>query len=629
MIDSVKRYIKNNTLLIQCLLSSILLHFLLLYLFYKHPLMLYSKSIFSPSKPEATKVLSSEELSSEKQDKILQQVFQQLTIEPKNLKAPYDLAALPGASITSPKTENSLDFIAEGTELVTMEINDPTAVEVEISSNIFTHDGSQELLFSSEEALDNTELSLELTLPFSVAPAPDTINAPLLSYVDSVEQGSEPLYDDSQDRVYTPSLESEISSVQLPSSQKEVALIKAPSDMVRIPSNIGSWGSKDVDVEQDLQESSSLSTSELFIPYSQPSASSFDADQILEVVSIENWNDYFDTSVKISSPSEERGYVFSITLDPKQAISAESMTQNFYFLIDASSSIDKHKFSLFKRSVLKALSALQEGDRFNIVVLDKKLTRLSPKNLVFNLKSVHMAEDFLEKVSQASFISSQDLLQSLEKICDSIEDSPQMHTAILLTNGQTSEGFQSQQSHIKSYIEKNGDRLSLYAAATSSKNNLVTLDMLCNVSGGKLLYSDTNAAFPRKLTALVKSLKSPLAKEVKISAVASNPKSGLTLLTTKQTLPALYANEPYVIVGKMDRLSDIHLTLEARHEDEWITIEKEISFDSALLDSSLASQWNNAQVAVHYQSFLKEAKAKHLKGAREILELQHGKAAVE
>jgi Ca-activated chloride channel family protein len=333
--------------------------------------------------------------------------------------------------------------------------------------------------------------------------------------------------------------------------------------------------------------------------------------------------------VSISSPTDEKGYIFSITLNPVHAELIERMSQNFYFIIDASASIDRQKFSLYKRSVLKALSALQEGDRFNIIVLDKKLTRLSQRNLIFNLKSVHMAEDFLEKLNQANFITSVDLLESLEKLSEAIEDSPQMHTALLLTNGQSSEGFQGQQSRIKSFIEKNNGKIALYAAAVGGKNNLVTLDMLCNISGGKMLYSDTNAAFPRKLTNLVKSLKAPLAKDIRITAAAINNKAGLTLLTTKQTLPAIYAGEPYTIVGTMERLCDIHLTIEARHDDEWVTIEKEISFDSAKLDTSLAVEWKKAQLTAHYQNFLKEPKIKHLKNARELLQLEHGKVAVE
>ena len=79
-------------------------------------------------------------------------------------------------------------------------------------------------------------------------------------------------------------------------------------------------------------------------------------------------------------------------------------------------------------------------------------------------------------------------------------------------------------------------------------------------------------------------------------------------------------------MGKMERLSDFTLSIEARNDDEWITIQKTISFQQASVDKKLIHDWNKAEVGTQYQGFLKDPKAKYIKKAREILKETHGKA---
>jgi len=344
---------------------------------------------------------------------------------------------------------------------------------------------------------------------------------------------------------------------------------------------------------------------------------------------IVSWNDSFDINVSISSPVDKKGYIFSININPKQHIAYEKIQQNFYFLIDSSHTVDKHKFSLYKRAITKALSSLKEGDKFNIIVLDKKLTRFSNKTSIYSIRSQQLAEDFIEKVSQSNIINSANLLESLEKASHLILDNEEMHTAILLTSGQVNQGIKNQQKSLTNFIEKKGNKFSLYAAAVGNKNNLVTLDMLCNLSGGNLIYSDTNASFPRKLATMVKDLRYPMAKDVKVSAISSNPKAELKLVANQNHLPPFFANQPYTIVGNIERLSDINLTIEAKHADEWVCIDKKISFNDARVDDRLIKVWNKAQVAAEYQRFLKEAKSNHLKKAKEILQETYGRSVLE
>ncbi|MBM3207971.1 MAG: VWA domain-containing protein, partial [Chlamydiae bacterium] len=409
----------------------------------------------------------------------------------------------------------------------------------------------------------------------------------------------------------------------------ELPKITNSSELLYIPNKTPEWVQKELSflsqegmnnqIEDNSEKSLNITTKN----------SPLDEDKLFKMTNIVSWNESFDINVKISSPSNQSGYVFSISIDPKQNMAYEKIPQNFYFLIDSSHTVDRHKFSLYKRAVTKALSSLREGDRFNIIVLDKKLSRLSNKTIVYNIRSQQLAEDFIDKVSHNNIITSANLLDSLEKISSFIQNDDEMHTAILLTTGQVNQSLKNQQKSFKTFIEKNSNKFSLYAAAVGNKNNLVNLDMLCNLSGGRLLYSDTNASFPRKLASMIKTLRFPIAKDVKVTAVATNAKARLNLVSNQNHLPPFYANEPYTIIGNIERLCDINLTIEAKHDDEWVCIQKTISFNDAVVDEKLVKQWNKAIVTAEYESFLKEPKGKHIKKAKEILQDTYGRSALE
>ena len=333
------------------------------------------------------------------------------------------------------------------------------------------------------------------------------------------------------------------------------------------------------------------------------------------------WNNDFD--VKASLFPQPEGYVFSVAVTPSKNLEEQKIKQNFYFLIDTSSDIEKHKLSVFKRSVVKALSSLKAGDCFNIFLVDKKTIKLSSSNLIASPQNITLAEEFLEKKGEdRPLFSSLNLNQSLNDLLRSVDTEDEVHTAILLTNGKTT----LPPKDLRLFIEKNHGRVNLFTAAVGQNNQLTPLDLMSSFSGGSLFYSDTNASFPRKLAAFVKSLEAPLAKNLTYTLVASNPEANLELSDPSQ-MPNLYNQIPFVIMGKMDRLCDLQLILQGSSAEDQIFLKKVIHFDEAASpDSSVKKQWLLHEKNELYEKFLKDAKPAHLEKAKDILKTVHGKA---
>jgi len=339
-----------------------------------------------------------------------------------------------------------------------------------------------------------------------------------------------------------------------------------------------------------------------------------------EIATTVEWEEEIDADISVMPAAGDNKYVFSITFHPDFQVDAAVMRQNFYFVIDRSSSIEKHKFSRFKRAVQRSLAALREGDNFNIYIFDKNVSKLSERTLPVTPKTIQMAEDFLERQNSKTHFAATEVYSSLEKMLPSRYDPDELHSVILITDGNTLLSSSKQKKVISQWLEKYEGSVNFYAAAAGKGNNLVLLDLLSYTTAGNMLYSDTNAGFPRKLVRLIKELHSPIVKNISIDAQPFDSQARVALYPKTAHLPPMFAEKPYTIVGTIDELCDITLYIQGRNHDQWLNIRKNISFrDSVRNSRALEKLWATTQSRICYDHFLKNGKTTHLKEAVQIV----------
>jgi hypothetical protein len=341
-----------------------------------------------------------------------------------------------------------------------------------------------------------------------------------------------------------------------------------------------------------------------------------------ELLSVTEWDR--DFHIKTSFFPDKDAYVFALVLEPTEKIHEKKIPQNFYFVIDISSQIEKHKLSVFKRSVLKTLSSLQQGDMFNILFVDKHITKLSPKMLTVSPQSLHLAEEFLENATDRSLFSSLNLYEHLKQLLNLADDTEELHTAILFTNGKTS----LDTKELRQLVNLNQKKLNLFTAAVGQNNNLVSLDLTSSLLGGKLVYSDTNAGFPRKLSQFIKTLANPIAKDISVTVIPSNPKASIELALPLQQ-PNLYSKEPFIIMGTIDRLCDLDLIIEGKSASDRVFFKKKVLFEESSSSQPFKKEWAIQEKGFLYGKFLKEMKPIYLQEAKELLKTAYGKAFPE
>ena len=617
---------RSRKLLFTCLVVSLTLHAAFLTHFYFHPWILQSsfQSLFGLSSADPV-LLEKEEEASLLNNHLIQEAFQKIVVLSPHFQEPYDLIELPQGIALAPSQEQ--------TQLPSMEKK---------TQLLFSKPQIEYASVPKEMAIEKEEWDIPALF------APSEIGAPIASQLQVDGQSSLPHIPMSDLPTFGEGMYEDFmvsNPIALEESEPSEHALNLSSQ--RIAKNSEAIALKvDPKMATALVTTQEVEKEETFSPLLLPNPLVIYPDKkevLLASSSLEledydfsdltmpgEWNDDFDVDITFLPNPEGKGYIFSLALSSHFDLSSHSLKQHFYFLLDRSSSIQKHRFQVFKRATLKALSSMQEGDTFNILVLDKKITRFSPQNLPVSLKNIQAAEAFLGKQEAGRLFGSSDIYTTIGALLPFIPEDEEQHTAILLTNGKTDMNPERKQATFKTWVAQNKGKISLYTCAIGIDNDLVSLDMLSSLTGGKLIYSDTHASFPRKLSKLILDLKDPVAKELSISVVPENPRSHVTFYPAGSHLSSLFGHQPYVIVGQIDEPCAFDLILQGRHRGEWIAIKKNISFiDGHKGDPAFEKMWNSEHANLCYAKFLKEGALKHLKEAQEILKKSRCEAAFE
>ncbi len=330
--------------------------------------------------------------------------------------------------------------------------------------------------------------------------------------------------------------------------------------------------------------------------------------------------DDFNLDVTFAPRDDDAGYIFAITLIPKPNTSFKRLKQNFFFLLDKSNSIQDHRLTSSRHAIASSLSLINKDDTFNILAYDNKLELLSTTNLHPNNLSVSKAKSFLLDQKLGSFFSSTNLSNPFFKILDNNTSDDEINIAVLLSNGEDINKSKNYKI-INEWSYYNKGNLCLYSIALSDDKNLSLLDFFSSRNKGKLVASTTPRGLKRKLQKLIKNMDFPIAKNIVSTAVCNDLNTNIVIYPPAHQLPNLYLNEPYVILGTINKLEDFTIFIQGKRADKWFNIKKDICFDNAKQETrSLQEQLAIKRSSLCYEKFLADGNPIHLQEATKILE---------
>jgi hypothetical protein len=374
-----------------------------------------------------------------------------------------------------------------------------------------------------------------------------------------------------------------------------------------------------------LNETTHPPKNQLFTP--NPHLPDFPSLSELETAS---YSDAFDTEILFLPREDEKGYLFAVTLIPRPHLQALKIKQNYSFLIDRSNSIQKERLVAAKNAIYKALDELDGDDTFNIIAFDSKIERLSPTSLPYSEESLQTAKAFLDRIELGSFFSSAQLLKPLFLTIPSTIKEDELHTAIVLTDGDLLHKKGAQKSLLYEWTANNAGRVALFAVGIGDDPYLSALETTAAFNKGTMVYSPTKGSLKRKLLKLMKTISYPIAKNLSCRAITREAANQIELYPKQHFMPHLYFNEPYVILGTTKNLEDFILFVQGRLKNKWIHIKKKISFVHAKKGTtSLKAQWALQQAYDLYGKYLCDENPDHLLKARELLDPYHLQVAFQ
>jgi hypothetical protein len=414
-------HIGSRSRLVKCLAISLAVHAVCLTVFYYNPLILQSslQSLFGLSAATPTVLESDEEETAELAQKnhLLEEVFQEIITLSPHFQQPYDLVELPKGIALAPNQEEASPPAPKEMR----ELHSPRAPKEFIAaSQGVVHDLDEKTiptLFAAPENGSPIASQLQIDAEQRVLEIP-AISVPIAG-----EGAFEDLMAVSASS-HGPTFETEYHlnlSPQLVSANS----LKVGEDLQLKPSLEPMTAHV---TTRDLNLDKSAPRSTLFIPKASTTVSEKKNVEVASALSdldqyefppmalAAEWNDDFDVDVVFLPNPEGSGYIFSVSLNPNYDISSHSLKQNLYFILDRSNTVERHRFAVFKRAVLKALASMSQGDTFNIFIMDRKMVSFSPASRPVSMKNIQAAEEFLDKQDAGGLFSGVDIYSSIDKL---------------------------------------------------------------------------------------------------------------------------------------------------------------------------------------------------------------------
>ena len=340
----------------------------------------------------------------------------------------------------------------------------------------------------------------------------------------------------------------------------------------------------------------------------------------LEKLNTRSFKEFFDVDVTYSEEKQNGEYVFAITLLPKQNMGLKKIGQNFLFVLDKSSSIEKKRFEKMRHAIVSAFSYIPGDCKFNIITFDDDIKMMSDDYCRCCSEFFKKGRNFLINKQPAIFLSTTEVLPLFRYIRSHKIDANEINTVIFLTDG---EWLNRQKNYriLEQWTRGNANNIIFYAIAVKGDKNLPLLEFFTERNRGGLLYATTQAGIKRQLQKLVRSVCCPIAKNISINVISNKEDNHIDLQFSNSQKKNLFEGEPFVFLGKTKSLEDFDIFIQGKNNNKWFNIKKTISFAVAEKDETENISKLCAQKSAHdcYEKYFMEGDPNYLEKAKSIL----------
>ncbi|MFK7788573.1 MAG: VWA domain-containing protein [Phycisphaeraceae bacterium] len=303
---------------------------------------------------------------------------------------------------------------------------------------------------------------------------------------------------------------------------------------------------------------------------------------------------------RVISPDEEAGY-FRVDITAQRSLrKLKTMPKDVIYIIDTSSSISQKWVQQITRGVTESLVSLNEGDRFNVVLFNEKVSLLSDTGPIdANKDNAKAAGDFLNNARSVGFT---DVNAALRGLLIRDIDPNRVYELVLISDGQSTRGVVNTRDLINLITRDNDLVASIYCVGVGNKQNRELLNFLAYRNKGYSVYADEIEDASVVIQDLMSRLRFPIIKDVRLDVVGIDSST-----VYPADLPNIHQGETISVYGRYTKPVPFTMQLAGRSagKDVEFTFRREIN-GAQIGGKTIATQWGFWKLHDVYSLIIRE-----------------------
>lgn len=306
------------------------------------------------------------------------------------------------------------------------------------------------------------------------------------------------------------------------------------------------------------------------------------------------------------SPDEEQGY-FRVDITAQRSLrKLKTMPKDVIYIIDTSSSISQKWVEQITKGVSESLVSLNEGDRFNVVLFNEKVSLLSDDGPInANKDNAKAATDFLNNARSVGFT---DVNAALRGLLIRDIDPKRVYELVLISDGQSTRGVVNTRDLINLITRDNDLIASIYCVGVGNRQNRELLNFLAYRNKGYSVYADEIEDASVTIQDLMSRLRFPIIKDVRLDTVGIDSE-----VVYPTDVPNIHQGETISVFGRYTKPGNFTMQLVGRSagKDVEFTFKRDLN-DAQRGGKTIANQWAFWKLHDLYSLIIREGEKKAL-----------------
>lgn len=309
---------------------------------------------------------------------------------------------------------------------------------------------------------------------------------------------------------------------------------------------------------------------------------------------------------RLIDPREEPGY-FRVDITAQRSLrKLQTMPKDVIYIIDTSSSISQQWVQQITTGVSSSLVSLNEGDRFNIVLFNDKVSLLSDTGPIDATKdNTKAAGDFLANAQSVGYT---DVNAALRGLLIRDIDPKRVYELVLISDGQSTRGVVNTRDPINLITRDNDLVASIYCVGVGNRQNRELLNFLAYRNKGYSVYADKVADASVTIQDLMSRLRFPIIKDVRLDVVGIDSETMFPA-----DLPNIHQGETISVYGRYTTPGAFTMQLQGRSagKDVEFTFRRDLN-EAQRGEKPIATQWAFWKLHDVYSLIIREGEKREL-----------------